>query len=362
VKTATITYHSAHNFGAVLQAYALQQKLIQLGYENEIINLRTKQSIVAYKIFKPIKNIKALLVNLISFLKYFSLSRGYVRFELFIDEMQKTKLFHTYEELVQNPPKADVYICGSDQIWNVTNFVNKAFFLRFGTKGVKKISYAASLGTSTIKEDKKDVFREMLSGIDCVGVRETTAKYLLKNEYNIDAQVNIDPVFLLSKDKWQLISKKPNIKKPYLLVYSLYNPPLLNKTLKAIKELYNLEVVVISSLGVTKVYYDTLICDAGPEEFLGLIENATAVVASSFHGTAFSVILEKPFLSVVNPVLGSRIVDLLETLGLKDRVLNDINDINRLFNVDFTASNSIILEETENAVGYLKTSIDGESV
>jgi len=358
MKVLTVTLYG-HSYGANLQAYALQNILISLGYENKIIDYRERK----YSIFTKINikvnkgSIATILSNMMMLLRYHEHKTRFNKFESFInDDLILTRSYDSYEELKSNPPVADVYLVGSDQVWRMTNEFRESFFLRFGKSDIKRISYAASMGTYDLNTDEKLMFGKLLGNLDKISVREKDASDFIKDNYNIESEVHIDPVFLLDKDKWNEIAIDYNIDRKYILCYPLLFSPLLNESLKKLKQMTGYDVIVITPHSMEKVHGDIYIRNAGPKEFLGLIKNAQIVLTTSFHGTAFSIIFEKRFYSF--PVYNtSRIANILNLLELNDRQVSAIEDIS-LDGLNYEKINIALNKEVNKSIDYLQRALE----
>lgn len=345
----TITCHHVYNYGASLQAYALQHYLESLGNCVEIIDFVPWFHSIRYNPFYVPKNGKiSTIVRFLPFMKYvlpplksykMGMFKTWGRKKAF-DKFEKdyycltSYRYKSVEELKANPPTCDVYVAGSDQIWNTyyENGKEPAYYLDFGDNKIKRISYAASLATSKIKEGYDSFVKEKVERFDAVSVREKTGAYLLKELGIKNVHVVLDPVFLLEKEDWVKMAHngytynlKPN---SYILVYDfLSNDNQMISFVKSYARKYNLQVVSINDSLVLK-YADLNINDAGPLEFLSLIKNAACVIANSFHATAFSVIFEKDFYTfgLKGDNNSSRMHDLLLSLGLQERMNPKINE------------------------------------
>lgn len=334
----TITCHNVYNYGATLQAYALQTYLQSLGNEVEIIDYAPRyhswscwnipENSTVYKLASKNMFIHFLYAchrwikhkretNLIREKKFDEFDKKYLRLT--------TKHYINYEQLKQDPPKADIYIAGSDQIWNPVGGtgLDPAFYLNFGEAGINRISYAASFGVSILNEHQKDIIKNYLSGMDHISVRESTGLNILKS-LNINSGVQVlDPVFLLDKATWlQLIGgTKKVVEGSYVLIYDFFqDDPNIQQLAFEFKSMTGFNIVSVNNSGKLP-YADVNISDASPLEFLSLINNANVVISNSFHATAFSIILNKEF--YVYPVIRhknqSRMIDLLNQFQLSDR-------------------------------------------
>jgi hypothetical protein len=361
LKINTITFHRPDNYGAVLQAYALQKYLLTQGQDVEIIDYTELKSYVFRPLnFKSIKSfLRDLYINLNILLKYKKCNNRHMKFSRFVDDyMNLTIKYNSLEELKNNPPKSDLYIAGSDQIWNMTYRISPEFFLDFGIDNVKRYSYAASLGTYEYPKDKLGIMENYLKRFKTISVREKSAQTFLKEQFNINSRIDVDPTFLIEKSNWLEIEQPYDIETPYILCYPLLSNENLQKTVDKLKKLTGYKVVIISSSAKSTVKGDEVLYDVGPREFLGLINNASYVVTSSFHGTVFSVLFEKTFYSTVSEFGASRIYDMLDNLDLSDRAIKSVDEVNKEF-LDYSCVKKRISEYAKSSKKYLEGIIQG---
>lgn len=329
MKSATITFHSAENYGAFLQAYALQHYIINgIKIENDILNFVSPEMKEHYSIIKKADSIKNIIKN-ISIIPFIGkLKKRKAMFRRDIDKYLKLSAEFSdkdgYRAIIDN---YDVCIAGSDQIWNLhSQDASELFFL---PDAKRKVSYAASLGSKTIDSDLAE-YRRLLVGFSHISVRESSAaEYLIKSgAADKSCTVNIDPTFLIDKEEYiRMAGDKPLIKKPYMFFYSINNSSEAMKKAAAIGKKSGIDVyTVYTRLSSTKAYkYGIKVFfEAGPCEFLNLIMNADTVITDSFHGTALSIILKKEFIRLAAEENGKlkkddRIDSLLEICGLQDR-------------------------------------------
>ena len=342
----TITCHNVANYGASLQALALQTYIEELGHKVQIIDY-VPSYLKAYNVWRvprtsrlyKLSRYSSFISVVYAFKMYvstYSTRKRLKSFQLFNKRyLHLTERYNSYNQLVDNPPKADIYIAGSDQIWStfLMNGRDPAFYCAFGDINTKRFSYAASFGFPELYGYKNFV-KAMLSLFDKVSVREDTGLKIVKS-LNCDAIQVVDPVLLLSKNKWmELLSiNKRIIPSKYLLVYDIFQTDerLKNFSIKLAKKL-DLKIVAINDIRETS-YADININDGGPREFVNLIANADFVLADSFHATAFSVIFQKPFYIFYTKQNISRIEDFLRSLNLLDR-LNPRCEIDSSINWD----------------------------
>jgi len=352
VKIFISTMHAAHNYGAALQAFSLQTTLRKMGYDSQFVQV--KQPRYPKLVFpKNILKIPFFLLN------FWGLYKSDVRFNQFRENfMCTTDTYCDEAMLIQRASDADVYLAGSDQVWNPLSAKPRHFFC-YVPDEKKKISYAASMGIDYIPDNKLDFFKTNVNRFSHISVREESAKEILKEITEKTIEVNIDPVFLQTADQWQTImAAKPIIKKPYILVYVLYRPPWLNDALKVLHKKTGMEIVLVSDSSYRRIYRTKTVYSAGPQEFLRLFEDASAVVTSSFHGTAFSMIFRKPFYAIVNPKAPTRITSLLKMFGLESVIASSQKDFDSGFSKFPDDFEEVWKRERERSLKYLKKAIE----
>lgn len=342
MKTAIITCHDVYNYGASLQAYALMHFLKSQGHETKIIDYKPDYLSHHYefgyvnetnryygickksKIFKFLYGLRLLPIT-------YATWRRIKPFNKFTtSKLLLTSRYNSYEELVNNPPIADVYVAGSDQIWNcnLPNGKDPAFYLAFGNPS-RKISYAASFAMKGMPQEYANLVKGYLSNLDDISVRESSGVEILDG-LGYSGTAVIDPVYLLTKEQWDLFSgSKPIVGGDYILVYNLNhgNELAIKNVVMDIKHKYNCKVVAIDSEFRCK-FSDKNIHNAGPIEFVNLIKNAKYIATDSFHGMSFSIILERPFCVMHSHSDSSRISDMLKEVSAIDCLNNTILNFN----------------------------------
>lgn len=323
MKIGIITMHKVLNFGSALQAYALQHKIEELGYECEIIDYlfpprRKKKKSIAFFL-------KGLFSVFRSLIMGFPQKKKSRRFHEFYETYYKlSPITYNAETISINPPDYDVFMTGSDQVWNPRHIgVDSNFLLSFAPKGKPKISYASSFATSIIPEDKKNLYGRCLDDYQRISVREPSGVQLVKALSGKDADVCCDPVFLLDKEQWDEVSAKGKLKngEKYILVYALYymfDPyPELVRIIEHVQKTLDYKVYYLNGRKEDAFRPNSKVLKSeGPAEFVQLIKNAEIVITSSFHGVAFSLIYDKPLMAIVreNDITDSRISSLLDNL------------------------------------------------
>lgn len=381
-KIGIITIDKVNNYGAELQAFALQKKLEKLGYACEIIDYLyyknwkykdTNQS----KPFVPMSGKEQLAYWLKYRFANFLLDKVFPlfhqatrirlkRFETFHrDNTKFSQPYNSMAKLYRTNLGYNTYIVGSDQVWNPSaNSSIEPYFLTFAPKEAKKISYASSFGVSHIAPELQERFKKLLSNIDVISVRETSGVELVKQLTGRNAELVVDPTLLLNKQEWMPYMKVyPDMPKRYVLIYQLSDSNTIVKLAKQIGIERNIPVYRICkrAFHVKKDTGVINILDAGPAEFLFLIAHAEYVITNSFHGTAFSVNFSVPFYTVVSSAKknNSRMESLLASTGLLNRLLSDNIDINTVnINMpDFKEAQKKLQQVREQSIAFLKTNI-----
>lgn len=362
MKVGIITFHASHNYGSMLQAYALQQTVLSLGHQCEIINLRLP---VQRKIYRPffmeprmIKKLKAL------------------RFpRLAIDDVRKHRLFEkflrekyvltpqeytSYEELKAADLDFDCYISGSDQIWNTNcEDFSTAYYLDFVKSG-KRIAYAPSMGSvpEQINHSYDKFIVEQLSKYEAISVREAGTANRIKEANYKDVSVTVDPTLLISSTDWSaLAGSLPIIEGNYILVYTPWYESYKELYIQTARlaETHNLTVVCTLTDGYNRwrrnhnfKYYTAV----GPVEFLNLIKFSRYVLCGSFHAVVFSLLFRKPFYAYKG-MSDSRISQILQIAKLESLA----NLSYSIPNIDYDAVEDSINDYIADSRLFLKNAL-----
>lgn len=352
--------HKVPNFGSALQAYALQRKVDELGYDAELIDYHypneyhcAKQGLTyfpqrsTFRLF--LLNVIARLMLALRLNKFkkkaeervnrYELLKNYRRF--YKKFFKLSRFYDSIESVCDNPPDYDIYVTGSDQVWN-PRFVasDPVFFLDFAGVGKPRLSYAASMSSRRIDKEFEDSYKVYLEKYDAISVREKSTAEIVSKMTGRETDVVSDPSLLLDKDEWLGICPKESLlKENFLLLYIQsysYDPyPNIVTFTKKMAEHLGLKVVIL--LGLRKGYsidgavtFET----AGPFEFLQLFRDAQFVVTTSFHGTAFALNFGKKFYSVVKKIDGEdcRIADFLRQCSAEHHLL-EIDSLNHIENL-----------------------------
>lgn len=358
MKIKTITCHDVYNPGASLQAYALAAYLRDCGHEAQIIDYKPDYLSRHYRLDwvanprfdRPFVRQVYLLAKLPRRLKARKSLRKH-RFDAFRKEyLPVTPVrYETAEALRQNCPEAEVYIAGSDQIWNPVfpNGKDPAFFLEFVPEGKKKISYAASFSVESLEAEDKVRMKPWLERLDGISVRESSGAALLA-QMGLAGVAVMDPVFLLDTGRWRELAVRTD-RTGYILVYDFDSSETVRKIALDLAEKTGKRIVSVFPMeGASEVW-----ADMGPREFLGAIAGADCVLSNSFHATAFSLIFGKEFY-VVNrqEKINTRMQDLLTAVGCPERLISALPA--ELPELDHTEIGRRLTGLTEQSKAFLK--------
>ena len=357
IKIGIITYHRPINYGAILQAYALQKIIKGLGIECEILDYRNSKLEELHK-KKTInsKNLKHLIRDLL-LLKNHNIK--YEKFREFLSEnLELSDPLYCIEDLNRIEVNYNKFITGSDQVWNYKiNNMDPAYFLDFTENKSKKASYAASFGVSDIPDELRQKYFDYLHGFDVILTREKRGADIITELLSKESHVVLDPTLLVSKEEWlKIAQEKYSINEKYILVYAFGGSNNITNLAKKLSKNTGYKVLWISNTYKlsNSIKY---IKSAGPKEFLSLLINAEYVITNSFHGTAFSINFNKQFFTEFLPEskgTNSRMEDILDLFGLKDRIIytNDSKLIDSL--IDYNTVNSVLIAERKRSIHLLQ--------
>ena len=365
-KIGILTFHQANNYGAAIQAFALKCYCETLGYEAHIINYKSlgnADKITPFQDFMQESNKKKAFIKLVRSLM--SLVGDKKRASMFLEFRHKyfdeSMQCHTLKDIADL--KYDVYIAGSDQIWNyqITSMkFDPVFFLQFNNKA-RRIIYAASSQDTPFPLDWELKFKKMLEKTDAiVSIREKKLADYVSALTNHTFPVVADPTILAGKE---ILDKIPTYRKnstPYILIYQIDSNPYSDVSVKTLEKkfkrpVYTMTVPRLGSIHGRKG-------DAGPEEFMGLLKNADFLVTNSFHGIALSLIYEKQFYVYENGGVMSRIDGLLKQAGLLNRKIKLVRDIDLNNKIDYAKVTPMIKTMQGYAREFLQEALKGNTV
>lgn len=361
MKIDIVTLHRAQNYGSVLQTFALQKQIEELGHQAFILDYYPERY-TNKGLLKRLKNKSSrfknpLILLIAKLLIYPSYLKKSIQFNKFMHYLNLEKpSFATNEEGIGRFTDADAYCAGSDQIWNShwNEGVEKALFLDFVPKGKLCFSYAASIGLSNIPANEIDETKLLLDKFEFLSLREDKGVEQVKELGRTDAVQCLDPTLLMSKEEWSQYVDDGYKGKEYVLTYNLHHDPEIDKCAKAIASKYHLQIRNISYNWHDIIRHGHLDWCPTVEGFLGLIKNAKYVVADSFHATAFSIIFEKPFVVITPEVASSRLSSLLKMLGLDDHNINKFTSLKVIEQpIDYIRVKSIIATKRRESISFL---------
>ncbi|MCL2185398.1 MAG: polysaccharide pyruvyl transferase family protein [Treponema sp.] len=377
-KLGFITFHYNHNYGTALQTYALQYVINH--FDNitaEIINFyypwnRGFSDVSSHLLYKPssVDVPSQLNDNEVRIIYKNQIENRFNLFESFYKKYYAlSKPYNSWNKIFSDPPLYDIYISGGDQIWNTVLFlydsVQFPYFLGF-TTNPNKISYGTGMYPGQNRDNKKINLEfktiVLLQQFKNIMVRDKNGADILKKYLNQPVDVVLDPTLLLVISDYFPLMNEPVIKinEPFIFIYSISsNHENVNEnTLIRISQKYNKKIVLINSnLPVNNEYVITLI-ETGPSEWLWLCFNAWAVITNSFHGLAFSILFNKPFVCIGSD---ERKITLLDTLELTEYIVNSYNEMFEKFNnfnIDFTHANELLEKERKRCKTLLKEAIE----
>ena len=364
-----VTWIESANYGTALQSYALYKKIKEMGHEASC--LREFDQNFSYKSFLKIILYKiGCFEFLIRFVK-FGITNKRRRFYMFYrDDYQIMNVF-TKSDFEKMMSSTDVFMTGSDQIWNTLFRFNPFYFLSFA-RDCKRIAYASSVGSERINDTFTDDIREYLLAFDHIGVREKTAVTILSElTGRKDILQVLDPTFLLTSVDWEEVTENASftqsLPKHYMLCYLIGNNTNYKDYVRDIKYKMGIDNIIIVPSDENPDFFceDCLIYrDAGPLEFVWLIQHANLVCTDSFHASALSINHSIPFVELMrfrkedNNSQNSRIYDLLEHYNLKNRIYDttsecwmepiDFNVVQEILNIDRNHSIDFLINAIEN--------------
>lgn len=335
-KVGIITFHDALNYGAVLQAFALQDFISSLfGFDTEIIDYKPKyREPFEHQKFSSKNPVKQLIGKLIEASHLKAFMKRDARFREFVSKYHRLSLtkFHDFDELNNGCDIYDIIVSGSDQVFNPKRDSN-VYYLAFEKFNGKKIAYAPSMGVSQLSEDNANIIKPWVRDFEVLSCREAEGASILSKLSETNVPVVCDPVCLLSKERWQEIAISPS-KKGYIFVFDLNGGAPLFKLAQKLSKQTGLPIEYATLKGIHPYIKNcNLHHDMGPREWLGYIMDASYVVTDSFHGTMLSLIMGT---RVINKIAvkstASRIISLMNKLNISDQLISDSDsfDVNRI--------------------------------
>ena len=356
------------NYGSILQAYALKKIIEELGNEVEFVDYHIEEPVIktdkdkrSYKINKVLETLEgdAPFVQKVQYIFHKkNFGKKYYNILGINDNMNYN-------------PKLDTLVIGSDEVFNcIQANKNVGYSLElFGKNNNAKnvITYAASFGNTTIKKledyEKKEEIEELLNKINSISVRDENSGNIVKELSKKDVIYNLDPVLIY--DYMNKCEEIPNIKikEKYIIVYA-YSNRITKQESEYIKEYAKKNKLKVYAIGGAQKCADKFI-DCSPFEVLAYFRNAEMIITDTFHGSIFSIINHKKFVTLVRKSVGTaygneeKLTDLLKRLNLKQRIMYDIEEIDKKLaeDIDYNETDEIIFCERKKTAQYLKDNI-----
>ena len=359
-----MTFHRYSNPGTVLQALALQEKIEECGFNAELIDFEAR--VRETRLEKLMVHLRRIPVYIRNFDKYYY---QHINRDKIVKKAQLSNNFHdktihvsrlkysSTEQLCEAPPIYDGYLVGSDQTWNPNVSHNPdAFYLTFVKDKAKCGSYAPSVASSRLTIDQEQRMRDLLNHISWLSCRESSGTKKIEMLTGRKVKTVLDPTLLLTSQQWEAYVKPIDVCKPFILQYILGESKEHRDYTRNISQKLRIPIINISTTYLDWKEKNTLIC--GPDEFLWLIKNASLVCTDSFHGTAFSINFNIPFVSFERYRRDSansentRLYDLLNNVGLDHRIADKKNEIDYL-ELDYTDAMNRLQFFREDSENYL---------
>lgn len=331
MKIGILTFHNAYNYGAVLQAYALQKFIEGKGFCVEIIDYRNAEVEQSYKLFRFRLAPKR---NIIKFLKYY-MTQSYrcVKFMFFHKSVVKILKISPKVTCFKDSSIAekDVIIIGSDQLWNrkITRINDPFYWGEFSNyvKG-KVTTYAICMNTDNLSDEDVGFIKQHLRNFDSLSVRETELANMLKPLTSKHISISLDPTMMVDSSLWyEMIKNEPEpIKEPYILVYAILERKKVIEAAHNFANRRNMRLVIMNPIADAspfKGYYQP----NSPSGFVSAISHAEYVITSSFHGLAFSIIFHREVYVMGDSGQNERMHSILNSLGIGERFFDSLNDL-----------------------------------
>lgn len=362
MRVGIITFHHSTNYGGTLQAYALWSIIKNQGYDVEIID------------YRPYKAVKWYLRELLPINKKLQVNRHAVanlvkswktrRFLLSNMRLSQKKSY-TRARLKDFYQHYDIVICGSDQVWCIDSPLgfrgfDPSYFLDFigSQNSCRKISYAASFGSTVNLGIHKESVCSLISQLDAVSVRDNNSLHLVQEGCGRPATRVVDPTFLI---EYSDVMTVPNIREEYLLIYN--GAPMTTEEENFVKAIAKKKNLAIVSVGKYDRIADKNLIGISPSEWIGYFNKAAYVVTNTYHGTVFSLIFKKPFTVFRHAYKSIKLNDLLHHVGLEDRILSAPSSsvsLDDFFNIDYDSAYEQLEKEISKSKAYLFEALTGK--
>lgn len=372
MKASVITLHTVDNYGSVMQTYATQQILKKCGYDVEFVDYWRRDNLPQSRAermlegstlqkLKPLWGINDFTRRAtVSILKSVLEKQKSPMWKFLEERVNLTKVrYCSYDELKSDPPMADVYITGSDQVWNSiwNKGIDPAYYLDFAPTGKPRIAFSASIGREQLDAEEIPETKRLLQKYSAISVREQSAVELLES-MDIKSTLVLDPTLMLGADEWRKLAAKQKKEKPYILIYQLNPNPQMDQYAERLAQKKNWEVVRIGFGRSDRQKGVRCVMMPSVEEFLGLFCDAACVLTDSFHATAFSLNLGTDFISILPGRFGTRIESITKLTRTENRILSSYDDLTVIDgDIDKENIQNIFAVERKKGFAFLKNAI-----
>lgn len=355
MKVGLLTFPNSPSYGASLQMFALYQAVSKLGADVEVINyinlyMKNKQHYAAGNASSLRKGFSK-IVELPIRMKFSSFEKQM--------KMYPRKPLHLPEELVSLADRYDYMVCGSDQVWNpkVTGG-DWSYLFSFCKEDRKKIAYAPSFGVSELPDELKETYETLLNKFQSLSVREVAGRQIIQSSTGRECPVVLDPSMLLTKEQWEQQCKPlKGLPEHYIAPFIFNKNENTDRFIRDLQEKTGLPIVGIGGHALTRIRHKNFTGPVGPAQWLSVIKNADYVITDSFHGAAFSIIFEKELFVSLASATNSRLVTLMDTFGLNDRIIRG-DAVENVRKIDYDNVASIMRKKREFSLNYLRQALE----
>ncbi len=338
MKVGLITLSCAFNYGAVLQTYALYSFLEENGFDAEVIdyiperyNLDSNNFVENFLDNTRIWKKSWVLKFIWKHTRYVDMKDNRKNFRDFVEKKMKlSKAYYSNGELEKDIPQVDIYITGSDQVWNSDflwrGIIDLPYYLAFTEENARRISYASSFGKKSLSEVEAELVKKYLSRYEAISIRENSGVEIVEN-LGLEATEVVDPTLLMDEVFYErLIPQKKLVVDKYILLFQINFNKDLYQVAKGIAKKNGMKLLVLIPDRVQryKCIFNSIILPR-VEDWLWYIKNAEFIITDSFHGTIFSILMNKNFATSSVVGCNNRIYNLLQNVELVDRIMQEIS-------------------------------------
>lgn len=367
MKIAFITCHNIKNYGSVLQTYATQTLLENMGHKVFVIDYR-RPGTDDSEILETRMHLSGLsrIPVLSTIFRLILIPSVNLTIRVFGDFLKKyihltERTYRSNKELLENIPEADLYITGSDQVWNshINKGIEYPYYLAFTPEDSRRISFASSFGLNVLPDNEKAETKRLLQRYEAISVRESNALAILEDLEIQNGKNILDPTFMLPVKQWLELAEYTAVpKERYVLVYQLRANKKFDKYVLKFSKTKKIRIVRINYCYHNAIKNKGCITCPTPNEVIGLIDRADYVLTDSFHATAFSIMLHKKFKTILPDFFTGRIHSILQKVGMQERILTSFDDFDSIDeNVDYDHVDCVLERERAETRSWLINAI-----